>query len=237
VAHSLDSSVSKRPRVSGGIEIARGAEGVISRASYLGRPAIRKERFSKRYRHPLLDKKLTSRRLAQEARVLLRLRKAGIPVPAVYSVDIASSTLVLEDLGGVTLRGFLSSSPDADALAIAYAAGSVVRRMHDAGIIHGDLTTSNMIVRGAHPEASESSRSVCLIDFGLSATSGTDEDRAVDLYVLERAVVSAHPERASFLNKAFFESYARSDGATSGSPVLAKLDEVRARGRKRDMTG
>jgi TP53 regulating kinase-like protein len=67
----------------------------------------------------------------------------------------------------------------------------VIGKLHDADIVHGDLTTSNMIVK---QEASgELGTSVVLIDFGLGMMKPTQEDKAVDLYVLERAFVSTHP--------------------------------------------
>lgn len=64
--------------------------------------------------------------------------------------------------------------------------GAALALMHDNNVIHGDLTTSNMLI---HTET----RRLYMIDFGLSTVSATEEDRAVDLYVLERAFLSTHP--------------------------------------------
>ena len=63
--------------------------------------------------------------------------------------------------------------------------GYLIRRVHEAGVIHGDLTTSNMIINESH--------FITIIDFGLSYFKESAEDRAVDLYVLERAFKSTHP--------------------------------------------
>ncbi|KAJ2772505.1 serine/threonine-protein kinase bud32, partial [Coemansia nantahalensis] len=63
--------------------------------------------------------------------------------------------------------------------------------------------------------------------------SPSAEDKAVDLYVLERAFVSTHPGSEQ-LFAGVLESYARDDAARA---VLRRLDDVRQRGRKRDMTG
>jgi TP53 regulating kinase and related kinases len=229
----------KRPRVSNEVEIARGAEGVISRVVYLGRPAIRKVRHKKSYRHPVLDARLTSRRLAQEARALLRLRRAGLAVPAVYSVDIANATLMFEDIKALTLKDFLATAEDANSLQAVSLAGGVVKSMHDADVVHGDLTTSNMLVRWRREGSVAPWKmiEIVLIDFGLSSTSSSEEDKAVDLYVLERAILAAHPGKAHVLNKAFFDAYSRADENERASPVLERLGEVRTRGRKRDMTG
>jgi TP53 regulating kinase-like protein len=68
----------------------------------------------------------------------------------------------------------------------------LIYRVHDLGtifvtegVIHGDLTTSNMIYKDGQ---------IYLIDFGLSYVKNSIEDRAVDLYVLERAFISTHPQ-------------------------------------------
>ncbi|XP_078105480.1 EKC/KEOPS complex subunit TP53RK isoform X1 [Sander vitreus] len=57
--------------------VKQGAEARVYRAEFLGKPTIVKERFPKRYRHPVLDEKLTHRRTVQEVRSILRCRRAG----------------------------------------------------------------------------------------------------------------------------------------------------------------
>ena len=120
--------------------------------------------------------------------------------------------------------------------------GAAVGRMHGVGVVHGDLTTSNLMLRpgkgGANGggEGGENALDgdVVLIDFGLASQSTQDEDRAVDLYVLERAFGSTHP-RAESLFKEVLSAYGKSfKGATV---ALKKLEEVRMRGRKRSMLG
>lgn len=63
--------------------------------------------------------------------------------------------------------------------------------MHDAAVVHGDLTTSNILVKDA--PGTEAGFEIVLIDFGLAAMQPNVEDKAVDLYVLERAFTSTHP--------------------------------------------
>lgn len=84
-------------------------------------------------------------------------------------------------------------------LQIAKSVGAAIGKIHDADVVHGDLTTSNLMVR---PENESSMPSedpskvdpvVVLIDFGLGMMKPTIEDKAVDLYVLERAFISTHP--------------------------------------------
>lgn len=250
-AHRVDPEqvTAKRPRIDGAIEgldkhaqevdISRGAEALVTRIAYLGRLAVRKERFAKKYRHPELDAKLTSRRLAQEARMLLRLRKAGIHVPAVYQVDMKKNILIMEYMCGKALKEFLQNGQreDGNGESIMRQAGTEVARMHKLDVVHGDLTTGNIMVlakRATADVTATQKETVCIIDFGLSSGNATEEDMAVDLYVLERAVISAHSESAQPLNEAFLEAYAME---LNRPAVMKRLAEVRSRGRKRDMTG
>ncbi|KAL1868364.1 serine/threonine-protein kinase bud32 [Paecilomyces lecythidis] len=123
--------------------------------------------------------------------------------------------------------------------------GHTIGGMHKAGVIHGDLTTSNLILRPTQntdaPSVEIASTSppsmegeIVLIDFGLAGQSVQDEDRAVDLYVLERAFGSTHPKTEGFFEdvvKAYGESY------RGANVVLKRLEDVRMRGRKRSMIG
>ncbi|WYZ41838.1 hypothetical protein EsH8_V_000733 [Colletotrichum jinshuiense] len=115
--------------------------------------------------------------------------------------------------------------------------GAAIGKMHRIGIVHGDLTTSNMMLRppkSTAPPASALDGDIFIIDFGLASQSTSDEDRAVDLYVLERAFGSTHP-RAEEYFKDLLEAYR---GSYKQAPVtLTKLEDVRMRGRKRSMIG
>ena len=105
--------------------------------------------------------------------------------------------------------------------------GEVIGRIHFAGLLHGDLTTSNIMV---HKEGPTDSNSIYLIDFGLSSTSQMAEDKAVDLYVLEKAFICSHPQLENEF-QIILEGYKRC--AEKGEEVIRRLDKVRARGRKK----
>lgn len=113
--------------------------------------------------------------------------------------------------------------------------GQAVGRLHEIGVIHGDLTTSNLMLRPTTEDVkNDLEGDVVLIDFGLATQSLQDEDRAVDLYVLERAWGSTHPQAEDLFKealKAYGQSY------KGGKVVLKKLEEVRLRGRKKSMLG
>lgn len=211
--------------------------------TFCGRPAVVKERFAKRYRHAVLDARIRKEQMLHEARALLRCAQIGLRVPAVFNVDASERMrLTLERLTGVTVRNWLFSramenSPTSlspATRALARAMGAALARLHDGGVIHGDLTTSNVFLLDAADDAQAGAPQIALIDFGLSSVSRSAEDRAVDLYVMERALISTHPE-CDLLLAAIMEVYLAS--AEAAAETLARLEAVRARGRKRDMFG
>ncbi|XP_065098077.1 EKC/KEOPS complex subunit TP53RK [Paramisgurnus dabryanus] len=217
--------------------IKQGAEARVYRGKFLGRSVIIKERFPKLYRHPLLDEKLTRRRTAQEVRSILRCRRAGINAPVVYFVDHNTHCIFLEDIvHSVSVRDHIVSSQasgqDTEHLqTLADKIGQVLAQMHDEDVIHGDLTTSNMLLAGG---AEQKNINLVLIDFGLSYISALPEDKGVDLYVLEKAFLSTHPNTETLFER-LLKSYSAS--SKKAPAVMKKLDEVRLRGRKRSMIG
>jgi len=189
--------------------------------------------------------------------VLVKCRREGIPVPAVYALDETAGWLMMEWIEGDVVRvrlnewlkkqklaGVAKGVDDGELVGLMGRVGSVVGRMHAVGVVHGDLTTSNLMLRplqhgglncdvGAEQEKVLDGE-IVLIDFGLANQSSSEEDRAVDLYVLERAFGSTHP-RAEGLFTEVLDAYGKSyKGAKA---VLKKLEEVRMRGRKRSMLG
>ncbi|XP_027032363.2 EKC/KEOPS complex subunit TP53RK [Tachysurus fulvidraco] len=216
--------------------IKQGAEARVYRVRFLGRSAIVKERFRKRYRHHVLDEKLTRRRTAQEVRSILRCRKAGIAAPVVYFVDLSTNCIFLEEItDSITVREHIADAQakgqSIESLhSLADKMGRILAKMHDEDVIHGDLTTSNMLLK---PELSGDLK-LLLIDFGLSFVSALPEDKGVDLYVLEKAFLSTHPNTETLFQK-LLQSY--TTASKKAPPVIKKLDEVRLRGRKRSMVG
>ena len=114
--------------------------------------------------------------------------------------------------------------------------GKLVGSLHGIGLVHGDLTTSNLMLRQPDSNTKEDNLEgdVYLIDFGLAQQSVHEEDRAVDLYVLERAFGSTHPQAENLFHevlKVYGQSY------KNAKTVLKRLEEVRMRGRKKSMIG
>ncbi|KAG6545598.1 hypothetical protein Mapa_012952 [Marchantia paleacea] len=211
--------------------LKQGAEARVFESSFMGRKAVVKERFSKKYRHPVLDAKLTSKRLLGEARLLAKARRLGVVTPALYAVDPVTASLTFEYVPGASVKDLLLQSgllPSPGKIEeIAKQIGKAVANLHDGGVVHGDLTTSNMLIR---PDTNQ----LVMIDFGLSFTSVLPEDKAVDLYVLERALISLHSSNGDIMGLVM-SSYKQSSKLWSST--LNKLAAVRMRGRKRVMIG
>lgn len=217
--------------------IKQGAEARVYRGTFLGRSVIIKERFPKLYRHPEVDEKLTRRRTTQEVRSILRCRRAGINAPVVYFVDYTTHCIFLEDIiHSVSVKDHIASAQASEQnpqhlQTLADKIGETLAQMHDEDVIHGDLTTSNMLLVSG---AEDQNMKLVLIDFGLSYISALPEDKGVDLYVLEKAFLSTHPKTETLFER-LLKSYTAS--SKKSSVVLKKLDEVRLRGRKRSMVG
>ncbi|RPD60737.1 hypothetical protein L227DRAFT_501231 [Lentinus tigrinus ALCF2SS1-6] len=220
-----------------------------------------KYRFRKQYRHPSLDASLTKSRVAGEARALIRCLRSGVNVPGIRMVDAPEGILGIEWIDGKSVRFLLGGGaegeeeivedatdepeegdlpPEEDQLqeygisqdALMGMIGTEIAKMHQADIIHGDLTTSNMMLR--HP-SSRKGLQLVLIDFGLAYTSTLVEDKAVDLYVLERAFSSTHPQSEP-LFAGVLKAYETRMGK-DWAAISRRLDDVRLRGRKRSMVG
>lgn len=270
--------------------LTQGAEALVYRTTFLtpNTPCVLKYRPPKPYRHPTLDKRLTKARILAEARVLVRVRKEGVKVPAVLGGDWENGWLVLEFIEGRTVRRVLDEwveqvgskigdeAGEREILDLMGRIGRAVGKLHEMGVCHGDLTTSNLMLRppvgdgetsvkngsrgkqtvsamreeatteaDATTQSSDSQSSsptslagdIILIDFGLAVQAtkqSQDEDRAVDLYVLERAFAATHPS-AEPLFQEVLRTYGQS--FSEAKKVLKRLADVRLRGRKRSMLG
>ncbi|CAM9705785.1 unnamed protein product [Discosporangium mesarthrocarpum] len=228
--------------------LSQGAEARVFATTFCGRPAVIKERFRKSYRHPALDEKLTTRRTLQEVRCMVKARRVGVETPTIYMVDSANTSIVMERVDGITVKQFLRENMEgrptrdpAASLRVAGDIGRAVAKMHDAqasdafqrgraGVVHGDLTTSNFLIRNKAP------RKLVAIDFGLAFSQPLPEDKAVDLYVLERAFVSTHAGSEPLVEEAL-RSYEASSDKILAKATMRKLADVRKRGRKREMFG
>lgn len=200
-----------------------GAEAVVSKLVWNDFKLVSKHRVPKHYRMPELDKWVRERRTLHEAKIIIDLKKAGIPCPAIILMDREDSTLYLQLIEGSELKKVLDDLPSQVVELVARNLGEIVGKMHLSRIAHGDLTTSNVIIDGQGK--------LYLIDFGLSTVTDDIEEFAVDIHLLDRSLESAHhPIREPFM-KNFLKSYSCTVGREFTLRVLEKVKEIRRRGR------
>ncbi|KAF2484079.1 kinase-like protein [Neohortaea acidophila] len=221
--------------------ITRGAEAALYKTTFLTphQPCALKIRPPKPWRHPTLDARLTRQRILAEARALVKCGREGVRVPQVLGMSWEEGWVALEWIAGRTVKDVIwgwraegAEKGDAWLRGLLGKVGRAVGLLHSIGVVHGDLTSSNMIVEEQGSTAGEGE--IVLIDFGLATQAVQEEDRAVDLYVLERAFGSTHP-REEALFGVVLEAYA---GSYKGAKAtLKRLEDVRMRGRKKSMIG
>lgn len=191
------------------MEIAKGAEAIIEKKGN----SIIKKRILKSYRLKEIDTKLRISRTKSEAKILRKLQKI-IPVPKV--IKISEFEIEMEHIEGKKLSEYLEKL---DLEEISKQIGESIAKMHDLGIIHGDLTTSNMIL---------SEKKVFFIDFGLAFHSQRIEDKAVDLHLLKQALEAKHYRIWQEVFKKIIEGYKTSKHFQE---VIKRLEIVEKRGR------
>ena len=187
----------------------RGAEAVVT----FRNGNAEKRRVSKLYREPALDNRLIAERTRAEARLIAAARKGGVRTPIIR--DITADTIIMEEVKGIQLTHNLTKET-------LYNAGRMIGMLHTAGIMHGDLTTSNIILH-------EGTGQCVLIDFGLSLVNSELEQRGVDVHVLYQTLKSTAPEHADVLKSAFISGY--TETFAGAADVITREHEIELRGR------
>ncbi|MBU0471832.1 MAG: Kae1-associated serine/threonine protein kinase [Nanoarchaeota archaeon] len=186
-------------------QIGSGAEAII----FLEKNSIIKQRIKKNYRIKEIDETLRKNRTRTEANIL---EKIPIKAPKLKRTD-RKEIIEMDYIEGEKVRDLLDNKPE-----IALLIGKNVAKMHDAGIIHGDLTTSNMILN----------KELYFIDFGLSFFSKKIEDKAVDIHLFKQALESKHYKVGEEAYNQFLKGYKDSK---EYQQVISRLKNVEARGR------
>lgn len=199
--------------------IGKGAEAII----YKKENEVLKERISKSYRHSDLDKKLIKRRTKAETKIMIKASKIiSVPIPDKQKEENKINMPFIE---GEKLSEFLDNYDLEKQKEMMFQIGKSISKMHNSGIIHGDLTTSNMIY-------SPSKKQVYFIDFGLSFQNGKYEDKGVDLHLLKQALEAKHFKNWKTLFKEFKEGYC-SIHPKEAEKVFERMKTIEKRGRYR----
>jgi TP53 regulating kinase and related kinases len=174
-----------------------------------------KERIPKSYRLEVLDKKIRRFRTKREAKLL---KTANINVPKVFNIDEDKCIIEMEFLKGDLLKDILDKLPLKESLEICKQLSLEISKLHSQDIIHGDLTTSNLILKD---------NKIYFIDFGLGLFSPKVEDKAVDLHLLKQALESKHYKNFEKYFSIILKNYEHKD-------VLKRLEKVESRGRYKE---
>lgn len=161
--------------------IQRGAEAILSLDELEGERVLVKERIKKGYRVRQLDDKIRSQRTKRETNLITKARRNGVNTPIIWDTD--KFKITMEFIDGERIKDNLNHFNRIKRFNIYKLIGESVAKLHQADIIHGDMTTSNMIFND---------NKLYIIDFGLGKTSKRVEDKAVDLYLLYEALKAAH---------------------------------------------
>lgn len=209
--------------VASGTLLKKGAEASLFLADWHCKKVVIKARLPKKYRPVALDATIRGYRTTHEPQLIHEAKKAGVPTPTVFMVDVKNAAITMEFVEGKQVKRLLGCISRGERRELCFRIGELIGKLHGHGVIHGDLTTSNMILSGEGK--------VFLVDFGLGEKSMELEARGVDLHLLKRALQSTHYEFAEECFESVMEGYASVLGAEETGKVLGKIKAIEKRGR------
>jgi TP53 regulating kinase-like protein len=206
-----------------GTLLNKGAEASLYLADWHERKAIIKVRIPKKYRPQALDEHIRSYRTVHEPQLMHEAKIAGVPTPLIYLVNVPNSLIIMEYIEGPQIKNVLNRVSDKDRHQLCIEIGKSIARLHKYGIVHGDLTTSNMVLN--------SNNHVFFLDFGLGEKNSEVESQGVDLHLMKRALQSTH---YTFWEECFqnvLGGYASVLGVNITERIYLKIREIERRGR------
>jgi TP53 regulating kinase and related kinases len=201
----------------------RGAEADLFLSTIDPWRVVVKQRIRKAYRNKSLDDHIRTERTLSEVSILHDAKKAGVKVPCIIGIEPEMNAFFMTHIDGILARDSLDEMSPRDATRLFKKLGAMIGLLHLAGIVHGDLTTSNIVVAP--------SGDPFIIDFGMARRSVEPEDRGVDLHLLQRSITTSHLKEASPLVKALASGYAKTAGEKVHESSWAKAREISRRGR------
>jgi TP53 regulating kinase and related kinases len=201
----------------------KGAEASLYLTDWHERKVIVKVRIPKRYRPEALDKQIRSFRTVHEPQLMHEAKAAGVPTPLIFMVNVPQASITMEYVDGQQIKQLLNLVPEDQRQKLCVIIGQLIAKLHSHGLIHGDLTTSNMILG---PEGK-----IFFVDFGLGEKNIEVEAKGVDLHLMKRALQSTHYQ---FWEKCFHyiqSGYTSILGPEAAENVYLKIKEIERRGR------
>jgi Kae1-associated kinase Bud32 len=199
--------------------IRRGAEAEIHLTSWLGRKVVSKHRVPKSYRLVSLDQSLRVSRTKKESKLITEARRLGISTPIIFDIDLEQHKIVMEYIDGPRVKDLLGELGEHERHEMLRKIGHDVGLLHQNNIVHGDLTTSNIL---------KANDKLYFIDFSLGDVSEDIEAKGVDLHLLMEAFESTHPELLDEFEH-LLEGY--NESFTAAPEAIKKVHEIEKRGR------
>jgi TP53 regulating kinase-like protein len=203
--------------------LKKGAEASLFLADWHGRRVVIKARLPKKYRPAKLDMKIRGYRTVHEPQLMHEAKKAGVPTPTIFLVDLKNAAITMEFVEGKQVKQLLGSISKEERQELCVEIGKLIGRLHGHGVIHGDLTTSNMILNAEGK--------IFLVDFGLGEKNNELEAKGVDLHLMKRALQSTHYQFAEECFESVMKGYTAVLGTEETGKVLGKIREIERRGR------
>jgi TP53 regulating kinase-like protein len=201
----------------------KGAEASLYLVDWHQRRVIIKMRIPKKYRSPVLDEQIRSYRTVHEPQLIHEAKEAGVPTPLIYMVNVPESSITMEYIEGQQVKQLLNKVSKAKRHYICVKIGQYIAQLHSHDIIHGDLTTSNMILN--------QKGKLFFVDFGLGEKNGELEAKGVDLHLLKRALQSTHYLFWEECFQSVLCGYTSVLGVELAEKVYEKIREIEKRGR------
>jgi TP53 regulating kinase and related kinases len=203
--------------------LKKGAEASLFLIDWHERKVVVKMRIPKKYRPPELDILIRSYRTVHEPQLMHEAKAAGVPTPLIYMVNVPDASITMEYVEGQQIKQLLNTVSKAKRYELCIKIGESIAHLHSHGLIHGDLTTSNMIL---NPEGK-----IFFVDFGLGEKNIEIEAKGVDLHLLKRALQSTHYQFWEECLKNVLCGYTSVLGIEAAEKVYEKIREIEKRGR------
>jgi len=203
--------------------LKKGAEASLYLIDWYGRKAIAKVREPKRYRPAALDNRIRNYRTIHEPQLIHEAKCAGVATPLIYMINIEKATIIMEYIEGQQVKKFLNKVTKEKRIVLCKEVGRAIAQMHKYGLIHGDLTTSNMI--------KSNQDKIVFVDFGLGEKTVETEAKGVDLHLLKRSLQSTHYQFWEQCFQSVLDGYTSILGTTLSEKVYEKIREIEKRGR------
>jgi len=203
--------------------LKKGAEADLYLTKWHDRVVVLKKRSPKMYRLRILDKQIRTYRTIHEPQLIHEAKTAGVPTPTIFLVDSKNTAIIMKYIEGKQIKQLLGQISTVERQRLCFRIGELIGKLHRCGVIHGDLTTSNMILN--------SHGKIFFVDFGLGEKTPELEAKGVDLHLMKRALQSTHFDFAKECFDSVMKGYAKVVGVDASKTVLDKIKEIERRGR------